>query len=82
VRALMSALFAQQPGIPKPPGSPPRPPADPTAPPPREDPPRPIPIPRPDEPPDVIDDPPGPARRNSGALRGSAHQYFTCERSS
>ena len=37
LRALMSALFAQQPGIPEPPGSPSRPPADPTAPPPRED---------------------------------------------
>jgi hypothetical protein len=57
-RRIGLLLFAQQPGIPEPPGSPPRPPADPTAPPPREDPPRPIPIPRPDEPPPRIDDPP------------------------
>jgi hypothetical protein len=57
LRSSISALFAQQPGTPEPPGTPPRTP-DPTAPPPYEDPPRPIPIPRPDPPPDVIDDPP------------------------
>jgi len=78
LRALMSALFAQQPGIPEPPGSPPRPPADPTAPPPREDPPRPIPIPRPDEPPGIDDPPPN---RNSSISSDLRHQQIERGRS-
>jgi hypothetical protein len=56
--ASISVPVTQQPGTPKPPGTPPRPPPDPTAPRPYQDPPSPIPIPRPDLPPDVIDDPP------------------------
>jgi hypothetical protein len=61
LRPSISTPFAQQPGMPEPPGTPPQPPPDPTSPRPYEEPPRPIPIPRPDEPP-VIDDPP--PRRN------------------